>query len=162
MSYILFPYPFPCMDPFPSSKLIGIIMHICQQSCLHHPASPEHPSAHKRQWEHIVYSLGKAAAAVSPPSRSPDTKADFPVCQLPSLFSLPFEYLFLPKTVAFSTHEGNLLLYRQHPKLSRNQRGNIFEAKIQFSNFTQISFCQPWLFRGILHVTIPQSHYKQN
>lgn len=96
ISYILFHYPFPCTDPFPSPRLIGVIMRTHQQSWLH-PASPEHPPAHKGRREHIVYSPGKAA-----PSRSPGREAVFPVCQLPSLFSLPFQYFFFSQKAVAS------------------------------------------------------------
>lgn len=95
--------------------------------------------------ESTAYSPGKAA-----PSGRLDREAVFPVCQLLTLFSQPFEYFFFfSNVVAFSTYEEKMILYGQPPKLCRNQLGKIFVTKIQFSNFTQTSFCQPYLFRVI-------------
>lgn len=99
---------------------------------------------HTEGGESTVYSPRKAA-----PSGRIDRETVFPVCQLLTLFSQPFKYFFIPNVVAFSTCEENVILYGQPPKLCRNQVGKIFVAKLQFTSFTQASFCQPYLFRVI-------------
>lgn len=127
VSCILFPYPFPCPDPFSSPRLRHYHAHTAVKltpSCL----SWASICAQKAARVHCLFT--RKSSSIQKPRQG----GSFPSSPVTATFqSATWIRFFVTKAVAISMYEGSLLPSRRHPEPSRNPLWNFFVAKIRYT-----------------------------